>query len=276
VSTSAPHDCLLIVQPTHQKRKLYYAGAPQGLDVLPLLIQVVQQRVVRLVEQVSRRRRQPREDVTRAGRILAALQPCPELTCGSAACVHPQGYLCLTARTATECAHQPLVRDVCHESCDDNKMVPAGKQHGHDTMSSLCCVCIPGSEVFDAPLCALRKRTRGVQQVDVVAAHKVLRQPDDRAGQARLAVVVRAVLRHIPGQLSHLWWRLHSTYGHRRVLTQRMANPDRTSMTRRGESNAAVTDIHLCCGLHALMNAGSDHIQYGYKRCADSAPGATP
>ena len=56
-------------------------GSPVRLNVLALLVEVVQQRVVRLVEQVPRQRRQPREDVTRAGRVLAALQPRSELTC---------------------------------------------------------------------------------------------------------------------------------------------------------------------------------------------------
>jgi hypothetical protein len=45
---------------------------------------------------------------------------------------------------------------------------------------------------------------RGVQQVDVVAAHEVLRQAHDGGGQGGLAVVVRRVLRHVARQLGHL------------------------------------------------------------------------
>ena len=70
------------LEQTQYMTQLWDACAPEGLDVLALLVQVVQERVVRLVEQVPRRRRQPRKDVTRAGRVLAALQPRPELTCG--------------------------------------------------------------------------------------------------------------------------------------------------------------------------------------------------
>ena len=41
-------------------------GSPVRLDVLALFVQVMQQRIVRLIEQVPSQRRQPREDVTRA------------------------------------------------------------------------------------------------------------------------------------------------------------------------------------------------------------------
>ena len=43
-----------------------------------------------------------------------------------------------------------------------------------------------------------RGRTLRHQQVDVVAADKVLRHADDGGLQALLAVVVRGVLRHVP------------------------------------------------------------------------------
>lgn len=85
MSIPAQHHYLHIVQLIKQESRLGDAGAPQWLNVLALLIQVVQQRVVRFVEQVPRGRCQPREDVTRAGRVLSALQPRPELTCGTAA-----------------------------------------------------------------------------------------------------------------------------------------------------------------------------------------------
>ena len=50
-----------------------------GLDGLPLLLEVVQQLVVMLVEDDARDGVQPRHDVPSACRILAALQPRPEL-----------------------------------------------------------------------------------------------------------------------------------------------------------------------------------------------------
>lgn len=56
-------------------------AAPLGLDALPLLVEVAQQRIVGLVEHVPREHLQAREDVTRAGGVLAALQPRAELAC---------------------------------------------------------------------------------------------------------------------------------------------------------------------------------------------------
>ena len=86
VSTSL----LQSLSPTHcaadsaERPPLCDACAPERLNVLALLVQVLQQRVIRLVEDMPRGRCQPREDVTRAGRVLAALQPRPELTCATA------------------------------------------------------------------------------------------------------------------------------------------------------------------------------------------------
>ena len=47
-------------------------------------------------------------------------------------------------------------------------------------------------------------RTLGHQQVDVVAADKILRHADNSALQALLAMVVGRVLRNVPRQLRHL------------------------------------------------------------------------
>ena len=54
---------------------------PGGLDGLALLAQVGEQRVVVLVEDRARDGVQARHDVPRACRVLAALQPRPELPC---------------------------------------------------------------------------------------------------------------------------------------------------------------------------------------------------
>ena len=48
------------------------------------------------------------------------------------------------------------------------------------------------------------KASGGEQQVDVVAAHILLRHVNDRHGQTLFTVVVSAVLRDVAGQLSHL------------------------------------------------------------------------
>ncbi len=61
---------------TELNRKL---NAPLGLDVQALLVEVGQQAVVRLVEDVARERRQPREDVSGGAGVLAACHPRPEL-----------------------------------------------------------------------------------------------------------------------------------------------------------------------------------------------------
>lgn len=49
-------------------------------DALAVVVEVVEQGVVVQVEERARNGRQPREDVTRGGGILAALQPSTELT----------------------------------------------------------------------------------------------------------------------------------------------------------------------------------------------------
>lgn len=53
--------------------------APLRLDALALLHLVREERVVGLVEEVAREEREAREDVTRAGAVLAALQARAEL-----------------------------------------------------------------------------------------------------------------------------------------------------------------------------------------------------
>ena len=55
--------------------------SPLGLDLLPLLVEVVEQAVVKAVEQVARELSHACEDVPGASTILAALQPGPKLTC---------------------------------------------------------------------------------------------------------------------------------------------------------------------------------------------------
>jgi hypothetical protein len=62
----------------------------------------------------------------------------------------------------------------------------------------------PGTGCVLASLQACAELPTGVQKVEVVAAHKVLRQADDGGLQAGLAVVVGRVLRHVTSQLRHL------------------------------------------------------------------------
>jgi hypothetical protein len=67
--------------------------------------------------------------------------------------------------------------------------------------------CLPGASSVLASLQPCTELSTGVQQVEVVAAHKVLSQPNDGGLQAGLAVVVGGVLRHITSQLGNLWGR---------------------------------------------------------------------
>lgn len=64
---------------------------------------------------------------------------------------------------------------------------------------------LPGAGCVLASLQPCTELSAGVQQVEVVAADKVLSKPDDGGLQAGLAVVVGRVLRHITSQLSNLW-----------------------------------------------------------------------
>lgn len=63
---------------------------------------------------------------------------------------------------------------------------------------------LPGAGCVLASLQARAKLAAGVEQVEVVGAHKVLREADDGGLQARLAVVVGRVLRHVASQLGNL------------------------------------------------------------------------
>jgi len=64
---------------------------------------------------------------------------------------------------------------------------------------------LPGAGCILASLQPCAELSTGVQQVDVVAAHKVLRQTNDGGLEAGLAVVVGRVLRHVASQLGNLW-----------------------------------------------------------------------
>jgi hypothetical protein len=63
---------------------------------------------------------------------------------------------------------------------------------------------LPGACCVLASLQACTELPTGVQQVEVVAAHKVLRQADDGGLQAGFTVVVGRVLRHVTSELGNL------------------------------------------------------------------------
>ena len=85
--------------------------APLRLNALALLIEIREQPVVGLVEQHARDGLQAREDVPRARRVLAALQPRAELACTQLSARHlSREAFSNPPFSPPDCMHRRLVR----------------------------------------------------------------------------------------------------------------------------------------------------------------------